>query len=125
MRSHLTVEFSQISQPAVYPAYPNRDVRSDLHQLTPYVVYNHHLGFFGRVEAPWYSQNNSGYVGGLPGDQFVQVNLFVGYRFPRQFGELSFGFLNLTGTDYHLNPLNYYAELPRERVWMVRLKINL
>ncbi|MFO1513772.1 MAG: hypothetical protein U1F83_12790 [Verrucomicrobiota bacterium] len=48
----------------------------------------------------------------------------VGYRLRRQYGEISLGVLNLTDTDYHLNPLNAYTELPRERVFFARLKIN-
>jgi outer membrane receptor protein involved in Fe transport len=85
---------------------------------------NHPSGFFGRFEALWYHQQNSGYATPLPGDDFVQLNLMVGYRLRRQYGEISVGVLNLTDTDYNLNPLNAYAELPRERVFVARLKIN-
>jgi hypothetical protein len=60
----------------------------------------------------------------MPGDDFYQVNLFAGYRFPRQHGDITFGLLNVNGTDYHLNPLNLYAELPRERVWSVQLRLS-
>jgi outer membrane receptor protein involved in Fe transport len=60
----------------------------------------------------------------LPGDDFFQHNLYVGYRLKRQRAEISLGVLNLADTDYRLNPLNAYAELPRERVFLVRLKIN-
>jgi hypothetical protein len=45
----------------------------------------------------------------------------MGYRLRRGRGELSLGLLNATDTDYKLNPLNVYAELPRERVFAVRL----
>jgi hypothetical protein len=103
---------------------PNLTVDADLHQVTPYIVFNHPSGFFARAEATWYSQRNSGYDPALPGDDFYQVNLFAGYHFRRRFGDLTIGLLNLTGTDYHLNPLNLYAELPRERVWSVRLRLN-
>jgi len=33
--------------------------------------------------------------------------------------------LNLAGQDYRLNPLNFYANLPRERIFAVSLKLSL
>ena len=57
----------------------------------------------------------------MPGDDFVQDNLYVGYRFLRRHAEFMFGILNLSGQDYQLNPLNTYLELPRERSFIVRL----
>ncbi len=120
--SDFKTQFPEIPPPASLP--PNLSVRADLHQVTPYVVFNHHSGLFARAEAPWYSQRNYGYTPALPGDDFYQVNLFAGYRFPHQFGDVTIGLLNVTGTDYHLNPLNLYAELPRERVWSVRLRLS-
>jgi hypothetical protein len=47
-----------------------------------------------------------------------------GYRLRRQYGEISVGVLNLTDTDYNLNPLNAYPDLPRERVFAARVRIN-
>jgi hypothetical protein len=47
------------------------------------------------------------------GADFWQFNLYGGYRFPRNIGDITIGLLNLTNRDYHLNPLNEYAELPR------------
>jgi hypothetical protein len=85
---------------------------------------NHPSGFFSRFEALWFHQENSGYTPPLPGDDLVQLNFLVGYRLRRQYGEISVGVLNLTDTDYNLNPLNAYTELPRERVFVARLKIN-
>jgi hypothetical protein len=32
--------------------------------------------------------------------------------------------LNLTDRDYHLNPLNLYSELPRERTLAASFKFN-
>ena len=60
----------------------------------------------------------------MPGDDFFMHNVFLRYRLRRQRGELSVGVLNLAGIDYKLNPLNPYAELPRERVFVARLKVN-
>jgi len=106
--------------------------RADLHHVTLYGRYQHRTGFFLRADWDWYEQSNSEqhFSGGtqvqndLPGDSFGQVNVLVGYRFPRQHGELSLGVLNAAGGDYHLNPLNVYTELPHERVWTARLLLN-
>ena len=51
----------------------------------------------------------------IPGDDIFQFNAYVGYRFRRNYGDITLGFLNMTDQDYKLNPLNYYNELPRER----------
>ena len=120
--SSLHSVFPEIS-PAVSPGADTTQ-QADLQQARLYLLMNHPSGFFGRFEALWYHQNNSGYTPALPGDDFVQLNLMVGYRLRRQRGEISLGVLNLTDTDYHLNPLNAYTELPRERVFVARLKIN-
>jgi hypothetical protein len=54
----------------------------------------------------------------------VHLNLYLGYRFWRQRGEITIGGLNLTDADYRLNPLNVYSELPRTRVFYTRLRLN-
>ena len=41
-----------------------------------------------------------------------------------QRGDIALGVLNLGDTDYHLNPLNSYAELPHERVFTARLRLR-
>ena len=69
-------------------------------------------------------QNNLGYEPGLPGDDLVQQNFYLGWRLRRQRAELSLGVLNFNDADYRLNPLNVYAELPRERTFVARLKLN-
>jgi hypothetical protein len=48
----------------------------------------------------------------------------VGYRFLRLRGEVTVGVLNLTDQDYRLNPLSTYLELPRERTFFTRLRVN-
>ncbi len=103
----------------------NLEVRADLHQVAPYLLFNHASGFFARAESRWYSQENFRYSPALRGDDFWQHNIFVGYRLRRQRGEISFAVLNLGDTDYRLNPLTPYAELPRERTYAVRFRINL
>jgi len=110
-----------------YPEIPslNRSEEADLHQARAFLLWNHRSGFFGRFESLWFHQENRGYTPTLPGDDFFQHNLFVGYRLKRQRAEITFGVLNLTDTDYRLNPLNAYAELPRERTFLVRFKFSL
>ena len=81
-------------------------------------------GFFARCELLWYHQDNSGYSPSLSGDDFFQENIFAGYRFPQQHGEISFGVLNLGDIDYHLNPLSTYSELPHGRVFVARLSLS-
>ena len=81
----------------------------------------------------WYLQDSLGrtYPGGtaqtatLPGDEFPQLNLMVGFRLKRQRGEITIGVMNLTGENYRLNPINSYEEFPRERVFYARLRFRL
>ena len=115
--------FDRVELGDAYPNIPlagfNTTSHADLHDTSGYVLFNHPSGLFARADATWYHQINSG--AGMPGDDFVQENLYVGYRFLRRHAELMFGILNLSGQDYHLNPLNAYLELPRERSFIVRL----
>ena len=61
---------------------------------------------------------------GPPGDDFWQFNVIAGWRFYRNQCEVSVGCLNINDTDYKLDPLNPYVELPRSRTLMVRAKIS-
>ncbi len=103
---------------------PRQQLESVLHNLNGYLVYNHRCGFFAKAEGLWYAQSNHGYEFDIPGDDFWQANLLVGYRFPRRQAELSLALLNLNGADYQLNPLTPYNELPRDRTLAVRLLVN-
>ncbi|HZQ48545.1 MAG TPA: TonB-dependent receptor, partial [Verrucomicrobiae bacterium] len=102
----------------------NRSVRATLHQVHLYAIYNHPCGFFARVESAWYAQANENYAVNLPGDDFMQVNAFIGYRLPRRLAEIQLGVLNIGDRNYQLNPLNLYAELPRERTFVASMKFN-
>jgi Tfp pilus assembly protein PilF len=110
----------------------NSKQSSLLHEVSIFALYNHPNGFFARAEANWYNQENDGYARDLAnprndpraGDDFWQLNAFVGYRFFRNQCEVSLGFLNITGTDYQLAPLNYYTELPRDRTLFARVKLS-
>jgi len=58
------------------------------------------------------------------GDGFWHLNLMAGYRSPGRRFELMAGLLNLTGQDYKLNPLTAYQDLPRERTFVARVRLN-
>jgi tetratricopeptide (TPR) repeat protein len=121
-RAELHDVFSQVPV-SVWPS-ARSTTAADLQQATVYVVFNHPSGFFARAETVWYHQDNTGYTPALPGDDFFQHNFLVGYRFARRRAEILFGILNLGGQDYRLNPLTIYAELPRERTFVVRVNFQ-
>ncbi len=109
-----------------------REDQGDLHRASLFVLYNHPSGWFAQAGLSWYIQDSSvlTYPGGtpsrtsIPGEEFPQLDLLAGYRFKNQRGEIALGVLNLTGEDYHLNPINLYQELPRERVFYARLRLR-
>jgi len=103
---------------------PHQRLEATLNQLNLFGIFNHPCGVFAEGEAVWYAQSNDGYKGTEPGDNFWQVNAFVGYRFPRRRAELTLGILNIGDQNYKLNPLNLYSELPRSRTLLVRLNVN-
>ncbi|MGA2853271.1 MAG: hypothetical protein ABSE90_03940, partial [Verrucomicrobiota bacterium] len=106
---------------AVLPGADQR-LTATFEQLNLYALYNHPSGFFARTEALWSQQNNRGYSGGEPGDDFWQFNAYAGYRFHHRHAELRVGLLNIADQGYNLNPLNLYYELPRSRTLSVLFK---
>jgi tetratricopeptide (TPR) repeat protein len=122
MHSHLRTIFTQVPV-AVVPGADHVE-EATLHQAQVFALYNHPSGFFARAEAYWARQSNVGYAPDIPGDDIIQLNLYAGYRFRRNFGDITLGFLNLNNRDYKLNPLNYYDELPRERTLVARVRFN-
>lgn len=102
----------------------NTDQRATLQQISTGALYNHHSGWFARLDSNWFLQSNRGYSPDLPGDTFNQVDATLGFRLPRQRGSVSISVLNLGDTDYRLNPLNALTELPRERVVMGQLRLR-
>nr|ACX33953.1 putative TPR repeat-containing protein [uncultured prokaryote EC6] len=106
-----------------FPHLGSGTTKAKLHSLDGFVLLNLPCGFFSEGQVLWRSQSNEGYAD-LPGDSFAQVNLFAGYRFLRRRGEIRVGVLNLTDQDYQLNPLSFYAELPRERMFYASLKLE-
>jgi outer membrane receptor for monomeric catechols len=100
----------------------NQDVSATLHQLDLYAIFNHRCGFFARFDAIWSQQSNVGYSPDIPGDDFWQYNVAVGYRFLQRRAEVRLALLNISDRDYRLNPLTLYNELPRERTLTAGLK---
>ena len=102
----------------------NQDESAVLQQFRLFVLFNHDSGFFAQFESRWSGQSNQGYTPDRPGDDFWQHHVYVGYRTPQRRAEFRLGLLNLTDRDYRLNPLNLYAELPRERTVTLSMKLN-
>ncbi|MBI4658525.1 MAG: TonB-dependent receptor [Verrucomicrobia bacterium] len=104
---------------------------ADMHTLRLQALFNAANGWFGRAMALWWWQKDSGEINGVAriaaehDEQHAQFDLEAGWRFPRQYGELSLGVMNLLDDDYRLAPLSAVSELPRERVFFVRLRLNL
>ena len=98
---------------------------SDLHQTEVYLIWNHPDGWFSRINARLFSQNNDGYVPERPGDSWSQLDLSVGKRILDNRASLEAGVLNLAGDDYLFNPLLTQPDLPRERVFFLELRMDL
>ena len=121
--SNLQTIFADIPG-AVLPDAADHRQKATLHQGQIFVLYNHRCGLFARIEGYWARQSNVGYFPDTPGDDIFQANFYVGYRFRRNYGDITVGFLNMTDQDYKLNPLNYYNELQRERTLVARVRLN-
>ncbi len=122
-RSKLDDDYPAI--PSSANAFAHTSGRAEMQQVGLSGLYIHPCGVFARAESWWFIQHNLGDSSGLRGESLQQINLYAGYLFPRRRGELTIGILNVTDQDYRLNPLNPYSELPRERLFYARLKINL
>ena len=125
-QADLTSDYPDVPDTALWQASDSKrtDVSGLLQQLTLSLTYNHRCGFFGQFRSQWIHQDNSGYAGGLAGDDFWQHDLMVGYRFAKRRAEVHLGVLNLADQDYRLNPLNLHAELPRHRMFVAGAKFN-
>jgi hypothetical protein len=113
------------SLPAV-PSFllPSSQTEGDLQQVNFYLLYNHPSGFYALGESHLYLQHNRVSSGSLADESFNQINLYAGFRFPRQRADITVGVMNLTASDYHLNPINLYEELPRSRVFFGRVRFS-
>jgi tetratricopeptide (TPR) repeat protein len=98
---------------------------SDLHQAETYLIWNHESGWFSRLNARFFSQENAGYTPNRPGDSWTQLDFSVGKRFFDNRGSLECGVLNLTGDDYQFNPLITLPDFPRERLFFIEIRVDL
>ncbi len=98
--------------------------RGVLQTLDLQTIWQHPTGVFARLDTVWTHQDNQGDYAALPGDDFWQLNLSAGKRFFHRHAELTVGVLNLTGQNYHLNPLNLYSETPRDRTFYMQFKFQ-
>jgi len=121
---HLVTTFPEIPGSVNGVDTLEQNNRATLHQVAFSATLNHPSGFFAQWQSAWYHQNNSGYTPPLAGADFWQHNFFAGYRFPRRYAELRLGVLNLFDTDYRLNPLTPYGDLPRSRTFTASLRLN-
>jgi hypothetical protein len=102
-----------------------------LHEISLYGNWNSPKGFFAHLEGNWFQQDLSDdpgrlALGAVPrsGDDFFQVNAWVGYRFNRNLCEISAGVLNIGGEDYQLSPLNPHAEIARDRTFFMLCRLS-
>lgn len=109
-----------------------------LDQVQLFVLYNHPSGFFAQAQSVWTGQQNQGYFGGPnndissePPSDFWQFNLFGGYRFRNNLGEISIGCLDINDRNYRLNPLDslytpidFYDTIVTKRTLLVRVRFN-
>ncbi len=99
--------------------------QSDLHQAEAYLIWNHSEGWFSRLTARFFSQDNAGYGATRPDDSWTQLDVSVGKRFWDNRGAIEIGILNLTDEDYSQNPLISLPLAPRERMGFIELRMDL
>ena len=102
------------------PAFDDR-WSGTLQRLRLHAGFQHESGVFGLLEGELFHQDNRE---GVADEAFWNMNARVGYRFSRRQAEVSVAVLNLLDHDYRLNPVNFYQELPRERLIAVMFRLN-
>jgi outer membrane receptor protein involved in Fe transport len=122
--AQLTEKFPAIPDSAAGLSQIEQNNTAVLNQVALQLNFNHPSGVFGQWDSSWYQQQNFGYSASLPGADFWQHNVMVGYRFWHRHAEVRAGVLNLFDTDYRLNPLSAYAELPRSRMFVASVRLN-
>ena len=130
-RAELHSRFPTVTLPDDrFPA--NEKLASDLHAGGVFAIFNHASGIFAHGDLTWYAQyrEERSFDGGrmstreMPNDIFPMLNLAAGWRFPRQHGDMTVGVLNATDDSYKLSPVNFYNEMPHERVFFGRLRFR-
>lgn len=98
--------------------------QADIHQISGSILYQRPGGWFAKGTVVWTHQDDVQSVHGGSED-FAQVNVFAGYRFPRHMADVTVGLLNLGGDDYALHPLGAWDALPRQRSLYIKVHISL
>lgn len=96
--------------------------RANTHMARVQALFNGSKGFFGRAASTFWWQSGTQLPGG---SEHHQIDGEIGWRFPRQRGEVSLGFMNALDENYQLVPLAGLPEFPHERVFFVRMRLNL
>ena len=120
----LDAAFPDIPRSASGASQIQQNNRAVLNEASLSLNFSHPCGAFAQWESSWYHQQNSGYTPALSGAAFWQHNVMVGYRFLHRTAEVRAGILNLADADYRLNPLNFYADLPRKRTFVASVRLN-
>jgi len=98
-----------------------------LHTFSLDALANFPVGLFAGADATWRLQNDltdTTLGGQLPDDNFWQLNIYGGYRSPHRRFEVTIALLNLTGSDYRLDPINAYPDLPRRLTLALTTQFN-
>lgn len=132
-RYTLTKVHLDVSVPDVPQIGDSQYSKSVLQQLTLFGIFNHPSGFYQRTEGLWNHQLNhfvlgpdifGNYLPSSKSEDFWQINLLAGFRFPRRRAEVELGLLNIANQGYELNPLTAFDELPHRRTFVARLRLN-
>jgi hypothetical protein len=111
--------------PAAVSLAADTERQAVLNRASLHAAFRHPCGFLLYAESQFTAQRSAGWdAASNPADNFWQFNGYVGYRFLAGKAEARLGLLNWFGQDYHLNPLNYAAELPRARTCTVAFKFS-
>ncbi len=111
--------------PAGIAPFPEfNDVAAELFTLRCAARWQHPQGWFASAEVNYWSQDNQNYLPDLPDDEFLMINLFLGYRLTMERGEVSIGLLNLLDENYRINPLSNFNQLPREFTVLARARVS-
>ena len=128
-RSDLRTVFPEL----VASGEPFADLKdaATLHEISLNAHWNSPTGLFARFEANWYKQDLDDDPRGLSpgkvtrvGDDTLQINALIGYRFNRNQCEISAGVLNIGDEDYRFSPLSPYGNIARERTAVINCRIN-
>lgn len=120
----LNTRFPDLPRSTIGLDQVEQDERAVLERVALTLAYQHPAGAFGEWESTWYRQRTDGFDPARPVSEFWQHNLWIGWRFAQRRAEVRLGVLNLADQDYRLTPLNAYRSLPRERTFVVSLRLN-